>query len=105
MIDVSENDTFCRVIKSFKDKRTEAAFHGEALKGFPTDLLKVTRRKLQMLNAATSLKDLKSPPNNRLEALTKDRHGQHSIRVNDQFRICFIWTAQGAEKVEFVDYH
>jgi len=57
------------------------------------------------LNAATSLKDLKSPPNNRLEALTKDRQGQHSIRVNDQFRICFIWTAQGAEKVEFVDYH
>ena len=58
-----------------------------------------------MLNAAISLDDLRSPPNNRLEALTKDRTGQHSIRVNDQFRICFVWTRDGAERVELVDYH
>lgn len=93
------------MIKSFKDKRTEAAFHGVALKGFPAQLLTVARRKLAMVNAAVSLDDLRSPPNNRLEALSKDRTGQHSIRVNDQFRICFIWTREGAGQVEFVDYH
>lgn len=93
------------MIKSFRDNLTEAAFNGRALKGFPAQLLKVARRKLAMVNAATSLDDLRSPPNNRLEALTKDRAGQHSIRVNDQFRICFIWTNDGAEQVEFVDYH
>ncbi len=93
------------MIKSFKDSRTEAAFNGKALKGFPAQVLTVARRKLVMLHAATSLNDLKSPPNNRLEALTQDRAGQHSIRVNDQYRICFVWTVQGAEQVEFVDYH
>lgn len=93
------------MIKSFKGDLTEAAFNGKALKGFPAQLLKVARRKLAMINAATSLEDLRSPPNNRLEALTKDRSGQHSIRVNDQFRICLIWTKDGAEQVEFVDYH
>lgn len=93
------------MIKSFKDEPTEAAFNGKAKKGFPADLLKVARRKLQYLNAAVSLDDLLAPPGNRLEALKGDRNGQHSIRVNDQFRICFRWTDEGPKEVEFVDYH
>ena len=93
------------MIKSFKDARTRSAFEGEALKGFPADLLAVTRRKLGYLNAASTLKDLKAPPGNRLEALRGNRAGQYSIRVNDQWRICFTWTAEGPEDVEFVDYH
>jgi proteic killer suppression protein len=93
------------VIKSFKDAMTRAAYDGEAIKGFPAELLVVTRRKLNYLDAATSLSDLRSPPGNRLEALKADRIGQHSIRVNDQFRICFVWTAEGPANVEFVDYH
>ena len=93
------------MIRSFKNALTRAAFNGEALKGFPAGLLAVTRRKLNYLDAAASLRDLGSPPGNRLEALKADRMGQHSIRVNDQFRICFVWTADGPEHVEFVDYH
>ena len=93
------------VIKSFKNDLTRTAFEGEVAKGFPADLLKVARRKLQYLNAAISLQDLRSPPGNRLEALKGDRNGQHSIRVNDQFRICFVWTRDGPTDVEFTDYH
>ena len=93
------------MIKSFKNRLTEDAFNGKAGKGFPADLLKVARRKLQYLNAAISLDDLRAPPANRLEALKGSRTGQHSIRVNDQFRICFVWTEEGPENVEFVDYH
>ena len=93
------------MIRSFKDKVTEAVFHRRRPKGFPADLFSVARRKLASLHFSTSLSDLRSPPANRLEALSKDRAGQHSIRVNDQFRICFRWTASGAEDVEFVDYH
>ena len=93
------------MILSFKDGLTEAAFEGQARKGFQADLLKVTRRKLQMIAAARTLDDLRLPPGNRLEALTADRKGQHAIRVNDQFRICFVWTEQGARDVEFTDYH
>ncbi|MFZ5738537.1 MAG: type II toxin-antitoxin system RelE/ParE family toxin [Pseudomonadota bacterium] len=93
------------MILSFKDGLTEAAFEGQARKGFPADLLKVARRKLQMIAAARTLDDLRLPPGNRLEALTADRKGQHAIRVNDQFRICFVWTEQGARDVEFTDYH
>jgi toxin HigB-1 len=93
------------MIKSFKDALTEAAFNGEVRRGFPADLIKVVRRKLGYLNAAHVLDDLRVPPANRLEALKGDRQGQHSIRVNDQFRICFFWTAEGPKEVEFVDYH
>jgi proteic killer suppression protein len=93
------------MIKSFKDALTEAAFNGEVRKGFPADLIKVVRRKLGYLNAAQVLDDLRVPPANRLEALKGHRQGQHSIRVNDQFRICFFWTAEGPREVEFVDYH
>jgi toxin HigB-1 len=72
---------------------------------FPTDLVRAAQRKLAMLNAAVRLEDLRVPPANRLEALAGDREGQHSIRVNDQFRICFRWTSAGPDEVEFVDYH
>jgi proteic killer suppression protein len=93
------------VIRSFQDARTEDAFNGIVRKGFPADLIKVARRKLGYLNAAAVLDDLKVPPGNHLEALKDDRAGQHSIRVNDQFRICFVWTDEGPIDVEFTDYH
>jgi toxin HigB-1 len=93
------------VIRSFRDRTTEAVFNGESPKGFPADLVKVARRKLRYLNAAGDLGDLRSPPGNRLEALAGDRKGQHSIRINDQFRVCFVWTAEGPAEVEIVDYH
>ena len=93
------------MIIGFRNDLTKAAFFGEGAKGFPADLLTVTRRKLNYLDAAVSLGDLRSPPGNRLEALRGDRLGQHSIRINDQFRICFRWTAEGPIDVEFVDYH
>ncbi|MFC0384307.1 type II toxin-antitoxin system RelE/ParE family toxin [Muricoccus vinaceus] len=93
------------MIKSFKDKRTAAVFQGQMPKGFPTDIASVARRKLAMLDRAITLTDLKVPPNNHLEALTADRAGQHSIRVNRQFRLCFIWRDGDAHEVEIVDYH
>ena len=93
------------MIRSFKDRTTEAVFKGESPKGFPPDLVKVARRKLGYLDAALDLRDLRVPPGNRLEALASDRRGQHSIRVNDQFRICFTWTSEGPVEVEITDYH
>lgn len=93
------------MIKAFRDKRTEAVFEGESPKGFPANLVKVARRKLRYLHAAVSLEDLRSPPGNRLEALSGDRKGQHSIRVNEQFRVCFVWTTDGPTDVEITDYH
>jgi len=93
------------VIRSFLDKTTEAVFNGESPKGFPTNLVKVARRKLRYLNAADNLGDLSSPPGNRLEALARNRKGQHAIRINDQYRVCFVWTAKGPTEVEIVDYH
>jgi proteic killer suppression protein len=102
---VSEADTSVLMIRRFRDARTEDAFNGVVRKGFPAGLLNITRRKLGYLNAASVLNDLKAPPGNHLEALKGDRKGQHSIRVNDQFRICFVWTAEGPIDVEFTDYH
>ena len=94
------------MIKSFKDKRAKAIFEGHHPgKGFPADLMRPTRRKLIMLAEARSLSDLRSPPSNRLEALKGNRAGQYSIRINDQWRICFVWTSGDAERVEIVDYH
>lgn len=93
------------MIRSFRDKVTEAVAKGQSPKGFPADLLKVARRKLVLLDNAAALDDLRVPPANRLEALKGDRAGQHSIRVNDQFRLCFRWADGNAEDVEFVDYH
>ena len=102
---VSFNDTLLKVIRTFRNKTTEAVFNGESPKGFPANLVKVARRKLRYLNAVADLGDLTSPPGNRLEALAGDRKGQYSIRVNDQFRVCFVWTAEGPAEVEIVDYH
>ena len=93
------------MIRSFKNKETEAVFSGECPKGFPSNIVKTARRKLEMVNAAMRLEDLKAPPGNRLEPLERDRKGQHSIRINDQYRICFTWTADGPTDVEIVDYH
>jgi proteic killer suppression protein len=94
------------VIKSFRDKCAKAIFEGRHPgKGFPVDLIRPARRKLVMLAEARSVSDLRSPPSNRLEALKGDRAGQYSIRINDQWRICFIWTGGDAENVEIVDYH
>ncbi|PSM46962.1 plasmid maintenance system killer protein [Chroococcidiopsis sp. CCALA 051] len=95
------------MIVSFKDRGTEDIFDGEdskeARKLCPINLWSVARRKLDQLNAATSLNDLRVPPGNRLEALQGNRAGQHSIRINDQYRICFVWLEQGADSVEIVD--
>jgi toxin HigB-1 len=93
------------MIRNFKDRVTEAVFRGESPKGFPSDLVKVARRKLRYLDAAIDLRDLRQPPGNRLEALKGDRKGQYSIRINDQFRICFRWTSQGPDDVGVTDYH
>ncbi|MEW6635012.1 MAG: type II toxin-antitoxin system RelE/ParE family toxin [Pseudomonadota bacterium] len=93
------------MIRSFKNKTSGAVSTGKALKGFPADLVRVAQRKLFMLDNAAELVDLRVPPGNRLEALKGDRAGQHSIRINDQFRICFRWTDGGAEDVEITDYH
>lgn len=93
------------MIKSFKDAATEAAFKGENPGGAIGNFLSVARRKLAMMNAATSLDDLRSPPKNKLHPLTGDRAGQHAIRVNDQYRICFTWTDEGPIDVEITDYH
>ena len=97
------------MIVSFKDRGTEDIFDGEdskaARKTCPVNLWSVARRKLDQLNAAVSLNDLRVPPGNKLEALQGERAGQHSIRINDQYRICFVWLEQGADLVEIVDYH
>jgi proteic killer suppression protein len=93
------------MIRSWRSKEAEAVFGGEVPKGFPADLAKATRRRLLQLEAAVQLDDLRTPPGNRLEKLSGEREGQHSIRVNDQFRICFVWSDDGPEDVEFVDYH
>lgn len=93
------------MIRSFRDKRAAAVFVGHLPKGFPPDVAAAARRKLRMLDAAQSLDDLRVPPANRLEALHGDRRGRHSIRVNIQWRLCFVWRNGGIEEVEFVDYH
>lgn len=96
-------------IISFADEGSEDIYDGEdtkrARRTCPNQLWSVARRRLDQLNAATSLGDLRFPPNNHLEALKRDRIGQHSIRINDQYRICFTWSEQGALHVEIVDYH
>ena len=93
------------MIRSFRDASTEAVFNGNLPKSFPSSLFRVARRKLEAVNAAAVLEDLRSPPGNRLHALTDDRVGQHAIRINDQYRVCFVWREDGAHEVEIVDYH
>jgi toxin HigB-1 len=93
------------VIVSFASDDTRRVWEGEAVTSLPSDIQNTARRKLAHLNAAKVLSDLRSPPGNRLEALHRNRAGQHSIRINDQWRICFTWTDAGPEDVEIVDYH
>jgi proteic killer suppression protein len=93
------------MIHGTKGKLIEQVLAGKAGKGFPSDLFRVAVRKVAMLEAAAKLDDLRVPPANRLEALSGDRVGQHSIRINGQWRICFIWTDNGPDEVEIVDYH
>ncbi|HEY5387983.1 MAG TPA: type II toxin-antitoxin system RelE/ParE family toxin [Thermoleophilia bacterium] len=92
------------MIVSFKDADTKALAGGRRVRRLKS-IEPVARRKLRQLQIAGRLGDLRVPPGNRLEALKGDRSGQHSIRVNDQYRVCFLWTAAGAEDVEIVDYH
>ena len=93
------------MIKSFKDKETEKLFNRHFSKKLPQNLQHLARRKLVMLDAAPELNALRIPPGNRLEALKGDRKGQHSIRINDQWRVCFRWTTGDAYDVEIADYH
>jgi toxin HigB-1 len=92
------------VIRSFADRDTEALFHGEGVRRF-VNMGAPARRKLEMLDAAVHVEDLRVPPGNRLEALKGNRKGQYSIRVNDQFRVCFRWLDGHAYDVEITDYH
>jgi toxin HigB-1 len=92
------------MIVSFRCRETEALAAGRRVDRF-VNIESVARRQRRQLEIADRLEDLRIPPGNRLEALTRDRQGQHSIRINDQFRVCFRWTAAGAEDVEIVDYH
>ena len=92
------------MIKSFRDRDTERLFARHPTRRFGVDVQRVALRKLRMLDAAASLEDLRVPPGNRLERLRGDRQGQHSIRINDQWRICFRWRGD-AHDVEIVDYH
>lgn len=97
------------MIVSFKDRGTEDLYDGldtkASRRSCPTELQRIALRKLTMLNRAASLADLRHPPGNNLEALKGDREGQHSVRINDQYRVCFVWTPEGPAHVEIVDYH
>ena len=92
------------MIQSFQDNKTEEFFGGKTVKQFSA-FKKAAERKLAMLDSATELRDLRAPPANRLEKLKGNRAGQHSIRINDQWRICFVWKEDGPHEVEITDYH
>jgi proteic killer suppression protein len=93
------------MIKSFAEKETEKVFKREFSKKLPPDIQRAARRKLEVLNAAETLQDLRTPPSNHLEKLSGSRKGQHSVRINDQWRICFVWKETDAHNVEIADYH
>jgi proteic killer suppression protein len=97
------------MIRSFKDKGTEDIFNGVksriARRTCPQSIWKIAARKLEQLDSVVVLEELRIPPGNRLEALERDRQGQHSIRINGQYRICFVWTESGPDEVEIADYH
>ena len=93
------------MIKSFADRETALVWNGRRSRRLPSDIQNVALRKLRMLNQAKTLDDVRVPPANHLESLKGKRRGQHSIRINRQWRICFVWTEGGPEHVEIVDYH
>lgn len=96
---------FLKVIKTFKDKATRAVFEREGPRRFPPEIQRNALMKLLLIDAAETLEDLKIPPSNHLEKLKGYRKGQYSIRINQQWRICFEWSGGDADKVEIVDYH
>ncbi|MEM9764906.1 MAG: type II toxin-antitoxin system RelE/ParE family toxin [Pseudomonadota bacterium] len=93
------------MIRSYRDPRAQAILRGEVPRGLSKELCRAAIRRLIALDSAEALAELRLPPSNRLEALRGDRAGQHSIRINRQWRLCFRWTEQGPEDVEIVDYH
>jgi toxin HigB-1 len=93
------------MIRTFKDKHTEKIFNRLHSQKFPADIQRIAFRKLRMLNQARNINDLRTPPSNRLEKLKGQKTGQYSIRINDQWRICFEWHNNDANKVEIIDYH
>ncbi len=93
------------MIRSFRDRDTERVFQRIRIRKLSIDLQRIAQRKLVMIDAASTIEDLKIPPGNRLEKLSGDRKGQYSIRINDQWRICFIWRGGAAHYAEIVDYH
>jgi proteic killer suppression protein len=93
------------MIQSFRDRETEKVFRREGTRRLPPDIQRMAQRKLAILDAAESLQDLRVPPGNRLEKLSGERNGQHSIRINDQWRVCFRWRERDAYDVEIADYH
>ena len=106
MVDTWRNALYNKVvIKTFKDVPTQKIYQRQPSRKLPPDIQQVALRKLRMINNATSLTDLRIPPANRLEKLSGDRAGQWSIRINDQWRICFVWRESDAYDVEIVDYH
>jgi proteic killer suppression protein len=93
------------MVKSFRNEAARAAWERRFIKGVPQDVLQVGKRKLTQIRNARSLNDLRAPPGNRLEPLSGTRRGQHSIRINDQWRVCFVWRDGDAFNVEILDYH
>ncbi len=93
------------MIQSFADEPTRKVWAREHVRQFGPELQRAAQKKLRLLNAAETINDLRIPPGNRLEKLAGDRDGQHSIRINDQYRICFVWTPAGSTDVQIVDYH
>ncbi|MEE6179215.1 type II toxin-antitoxin system RelE/ParE family toxin [Mycobacterium sp. 050134] len=93
------------MIRSFRDKDTDAIWHRRCVKKLSPEFSRLTYNKFVLINAAENINDMRVPPGNRLEKLAGNRAGQYSVRVNDQWRICFTWSASGAANVEFVDYH
>ena len=96
---------FGRVIRSFGNRESERLWQREIVRSLDPRVLRTALRKLALLDAAVTLADLRVPPGNRLEALCGDRKGQHRIRINDRWRICFVWTETGPEHIQIVDYH
>jgi len=102
---ISGQRYYLGMIRSFRDSEAEALFRGHRSRRLPPNIQRSGRRKLLMLDAATELDSLRVPPGNRLEALRGNRAGQHSIRINSQWRICFVWKEGAAHDVEIIDYH
>lgn len=102
---INDSRYYFAMIASFSNESAESVWKGFFTKKLPNQIQEIARRKLRMLHAAQHLEDLRIPPANRLERLSGDRAGQHSIRINDQWRICFVWNNGNAERVEICDYH